>query len=339
MSQLLDTPILPGLLWAMRFDESGKAHPIPPGEPIPDLGSFGEGFLWLHFNLVDARLDTVIAEGRLGPKDLASIALGTDEHQRVLVKGSFIGGVVADLCPETKSATPPGRLARLHFVIGPRFLVSGRRRPVASPDVTRDSIQEAPGITAPIQLFETMVSHVVASIAEGGTKLSDELDQIEDHVIDQTGRDELRRIGPIRRDSVRLHRQLLGLRAVFHRLEEDGGDAGLPDAEIVTAGRIAQRLDALDRDMVVLADRSRMLQEELSTRLFEASNYQLHTLSILTALFLPPTLITGVFGMNTKGLFLSDYENGSLMALCLCILSSLCVFLIIRMMGIAPSRK
>ena len=37
-------------------------------------------------------------------------------------------------------------------------------------------------------------------------------------------------------------------------------------------------------------------------RLAEQTNRQLRILSVLTALFLPPTLITGLFGMNVTGL-------------------------------------
>ena len=57
------------------------------------------------------------------------------------------------------------------------------------------------------------------------------------------------------------------------------------------------------------------MQDEIAGRTAAETNRQLFTLSILTALFLPPTLVTGVFGMNTKGLFLGDFEEGSLIAL------------------------
>ncbi len=34
----------------------------------------------------------------------------------------------------------------------------------------------------------------------------------------------------------------------------------------------------------------------------------------MTTLLLPPTLVTGIFGMNTKGLPLTDVESGFLWA-------------------------
>ncbi|MGY2052090.1 transporter [Methylobacterium sp. JK268] len=335
---LCDEPTLPGLLFAMVFDETGRGRPVSRDEALPDLGSFGEGFLWLHLNLVDARIEGMIAEGRLGPPRLAAAAFARDEHQRIAVEGGFVGGVVADLVRD-REAAKPDPAGRLHFVMGPRFLVSGRRHPVVAPDATREAAQEGEPIQAPIRLLESLVGHVVTAIAQRGTALSEELDAIEDHIIDEAARDERRRIGPIRRDAVRLHRQLLGLRAVFHRFEQDGAVEGLADRELATASRIAQRLDSLDRDMVAMAERSRLLQEELSDRLAEETNRQLFTLSVLTALFLPPTLVTGFFGMNTKGLYLSDYEDGTTIALAIAAVSAVIVYLVIRFLGLKAPRR
>lgn len=339
MSQLLcDPPALPGLLFAMRFDESGRGRLVEAGEELPAPGSFGEGFLWLHFNLNDARLSPMIAEGRLGPKSLAAAAFSADPHQRITVEGGYVGGVVADLVQAFCESANADAGGRLHFVMGPSFLASGRRHPILGPDVTREAA-EGRSIAEPVALLELLVGHVVASMAATGGRLADELDAIEDHILEERVRDDRRRLGPIRRDAVRLHRQLLGLRAVFHRLEADGADESLSTVAIATAARIAQRLDALDRDMIVLAERSRLMQEELSTSLAQQSNRQLYTLSVLTALFLPPTLVTGLFGMNTKGLPLAENEAGSTVAIAVAAVSALVVFVVIRLLGIRAPRE
>lgn len=336
--RLCDEPALPGLLWAMRFDESGCGHLVDHGEALSAPGSFGEAFTWLHLNLNDARLPALIDGGRLGPPRLAAAAFAADPHQRLIVEAGHIGGVVADLVRQTGESPNIDAGGRLHFVMGPRLLASGRRHPVLGPDLARDAAVEGRGILAPIQLLDVIVERIVTSMADTGARLADELDEIEDHILDERVRGERRRLGPIRRDAVRLHRQLLGLRAVFHRLETAAADEQVPDVAIAAASRIAQRLDALDRDMVLLADRSRLMQEELSSYLAQASNRQLYMLSVLTALFLPPTLVTGLFGMNTKGLPLAENEAGSSVAIAIACLSALMAFALIRGLGIRPPR-
>lgn len=92
MSSTSSAPIAPGqdrpaaLLWAMRFDERGCGHIVDTGIDFPDLGAFGEGFLWLHFDLGAANLDAPMREGRLGPQGLAASAFGPDNHQRVTIE-------------------------------------------------------------------------------------------------------------------------------------------------------------------------------------------------------------------------------------------------------------
>jgi zinc transporter len=66
----------------------------------------------------------------------------------------------------------------------------------------------------------------------------------------------------------------------------------------------------------------------------EETNRHLHVLSILTTLLLPPTLIAGVFGMNTKGLPFSDDENGFVWAMTLVVVSSVAVYAVMRRIGI-----
>ncbi|WP_245290999.1 CorA family divalent cation transporter [Methylobacterium aquaticum] len=64
-----------------------------------------------------------------------------------------------------------------------------------------------------------------------------------------------------------------------------------------------------------LAERARLLQEEVSARVAEESNQQLYVLSVLSALLLPPTFITGLFGMNVKGLSFAEDPRGILFVL------------------------
>lgn len=328
---------LTGLLFAMRFDAHGVGHSVSEDDAL-SADSFGQGFLWLHFDLAQAHLDNLIGEERFGPKRLAAAVFDENYHQRVTVQGSYIGGVVADLSRRPSDAGDDAT-SRLHFVIGPRSLVSGRREPVESPDAAREAAREGTRIASPYLLLEILIGSVITAIAERGEHLTDALDGIEDRILDERVHGDRRNLGPIRRDAVRLHRQLLGLRAVFHRLEEDGARHGLEAPIVATVARLAQRLDALDRDMTLAAERARLMQEELSARVADQSNRQLYTLSILTALFLPPTLITGLFGINTKGLPLADNEQGSWIVIALALASAAVAYGIIRVLGIRGPRE
>jgi zinc transporter len=124
---------------------------------------------------------------------------------------------------------------------------------------------------------------------------------------------------------------------VFHRLERQGTDGPNPKLRL-RAGKIAQRLDDLDHGILEIRERGYRLQEEISAARTEETNRHLHILSILTTLLLPATLVTGVFGMNTKGLPFTEDETGFLWSMAIVVGSSLIAYLAMRWIGILKRR-
>jgi zinc transporter len=127
-----------------------------------------------------------------------------------------------------------------------------------------------------------------------------------------------------------VHRQLAQLRAMFHRLEPRMAQDNAPVAQAIRA--LAQKLDAVDHEVHSLHDRARLMIDEMSAKMQEITNRRLYTLSILTACFLPPTLVTGFFGMNTKDMYFQNTESGTLWALGLALAASALTFWALRRM-------
>jgi zinc transporter len=78
---------------------------------------------------------------------------------------------------------------------------------------------------------------------------------------------------------------------------------------------LAQKFDELDADAGSANERARLLQDELAAKLSELGSRRLLALSLLTAALLPPTLVTGIFGMNTADLPFQSMPGGSYIAL------------------------
>ena len=63
-------------------------------------------------------------------------------------------------------------------------------------------------------------------------------------------------------------------------------------------------------DLSGLAERIKLLQEEIAARLNEQTNRTLFTLTIVTVLALPINIIAGLFGMNVGGIPLAENKHG-----------------------------
>lgn len=80
----------------------------------------------------------------------------------------------------------------------------------------------------------------------------------------------------------------------------------MPPGFIDVAERLSDRLEAVDRDVFALQERARLLHEEIDSKISSETNRHLYILSLMTAFLLPPTLVTGFFGMNTGALPFSE---------------------------------
>jgi len=134
----------------------------------------------------------------------------------------------------------------------------------------------------------------------------------------------------VRLQAVRVHRQLSLLRGMFHRLEPRVAAQNPAVGQAIRA--LAQKLDAIDQEVGSLQERARLLLEEVAARMTEITNRRLFTLSVLTACLLPPTLVTGFFGMNTKDMLWQNAEGGTWMALGAAVIASALSYWALRRM-------
>jgi zinc transporter len=288
--------------------------------------------LWLHLNLADARALQWLTKTDLDvPASARALLLSKDNYQHLHATGDCVHGVISDLMRDIAETTE--ETGYLRFVMTERLLLSGRHHALAAVDATRRALEGGLRIESAAALLETIVEQVADTMDRVSDRIAQSLDEIEEQVLSDGVVDLRQKLGRLRRSCVRLHRQLSGLRLVFHRLEQNG-PAGLKPALQLRAGKLAQRLDDLDHAVIEMRERSRLLQEELHLKIEEQGNQSLRVLSVLTAILMPPTLVTGIFGMNTKGLPFTEMDTAFLWASLLMALSSCAAYFIMKRIGV-----
>ena len=300
-----------GIVWVYRFGPDGRGELIPNDQVEAALAAPDGGWVWVHLALADARCRAWIAQHAPVSELARETLAGTDRHLRLDVLGSEIVGIVPDLHQEF--AEPGEDLVRLRFVMTERMLITARQQPVHSVEINRRAIESGKRFPTAVSFLDAVIDQFADAIARLAERLGTELDKVEDHLIDEEPSDERHRIGKVRMQAVRTHRQLAQLRGLFHRLEPRLTAHDAAAAQAIHA--LAQKLDAIDHEMAALHERSRLLLEEVAARMTDLTNKRLFTLSILTACLLPPTLVTGFFGMNTKDLPWQNTAGGTWLAL------------------------
>ncbi|WP_454848411.1 transporter [Rhizobium binxianense] len=323
---------IPGLVWAYRFSPASRsAARLQNSASTAEL--VGDGcFYWLHLNLADARVPALL-DSLEGLGEDAKAALTThDTHAAITVDEQMLYGTLVDCQREFDRDTSD--LGWLHFAMSDRFIITTRLQPLRSVERARAMIEKNPGkFSRPVDLFELLVIEFQRTLIAVVIELTEELNQIEDFVYDNTPRDERRRLAPVRRTIVRLHRHLRTVLALMRRAsasDEDEMPFGFDD----TAVRLTSRLEAVDHDIYALQDRARLLHEEIDSKLSSETNRHLYILSIMTAFLLPPTLVTGFFGMNTAALPFTEGGSGTEYAFALIIASVLLAWWLLKRINI-----
>src|SRR5262249_42255777 len=260
---------IPGLVWAFRFDRNGQAEMLSVDRPI-DLEA--DGWYWLHFNLADVRSRSWLAQAPGVSTAARHLLLRSDDHPQLQLCETCLAGVLNDTVQEFGRMTE--QICQLRFAVTDRIVVSGRRRPLHAPQEVRQALGN--GLLAPIPtaLLEILIEHMAAEYERRATELSAEMDRVEDHVLAEAVRDERSQLSRLRRRAVLAHRRLSALCVQLHRLEQQI-DRDRNPALRLAAGRMVQRLAALDRDVMALQERGRLLQEEIAAKLAEETNRHL----------------------------------------------------------------
>ncbi|QXC51159.1 transporter [Agrobacterium salinitolerans] len=308
----LVTPVIPGLVWAYQF------HPgtAPCRRLAPDAG-FDEmagcaGFFWLHLNLADQRVAGFL-ETIDGLDPAARASLTTHEtHPSIVVDEKSLYGTLVDFQREFDKETRD--FGWLHFAVSDRFIITTRLQPLHSVDRLKAAVDKNSNrYLTPSHVFEGLVAEFQRSLINLVMETTEELNAIEDMVYDSENRDERRRLAPLRRTVVRLHRHLRTVLTLMRRASAADDDE-MPDGFEDVASRLMGRLEAVDHDVYALQERARLLHEEIDSKLSSETNRHLYILSLMTAFLLPPSLVTGFFGMNTDELPFTVGTGGTLSA-------------------------
>ncbi len=139
--------------------------------------------------------------------------------------------------------------------------------------------------------------------------VSDELSELEDRIEETQDKEFRKSLGSIRRRAVILRRYLVPQRDVFTRLQFDGIEWFYHEHR----NRFRECTDQLLRvieDLDMIRERALVAQDLLETYMAENLNKAMYWLTVVAAIFLPLSLLTGLLGINVGGIPLAENAYG-----------------------------
>jgi len=301
---LLASFLQPGTIWCYGHhpEAGGTVSNAPPPDDLP--------FRWVHLNLGDQRSQHWLEAHAGLPAPLLMLLRQHAATPGVLAVPGGLGLAVNDF----EHGLPPtgaGQIGTLYIAATERMLVTGRVRPLHSADLVHDRLTHGGEVGDPAAALTFLLGTMIDSFASLVLDLNTQLLEIEAEVMADAEAPDSRELVAARHRSAQLHRLAGSLRATLHRME---AEPSLASAWRTVAPSLLPRLAMLEADITSAQQQLRLLRDDLDLQTAQRTNRNVYILSVLTAVMMPATLITGFFGMNTGGLPFVQEGHGTVIA-------------------------
>jgi len=290
---------------ALLLDRDGSAKELSY-EEINNSESKKDGILWVHFDYSSPVARDWI-RNKSGIDSVAIEALLTEETRpRTTILGDalLIALRGVNLNPNSK----PEDMVSIRLYISPDLIISTKRRNLLSIDEIKDSLKNGTGVKSSSEFLIQLTSRVISRMEGVIDEIQDRTDYLEENLIDSADAKFRHEILAIRRETIILKRYLSPQKEALSKLYNEK-ISWIDEYNRIelreTNDQLMRHIEELDtiRDKVIL------IQEELANGLSDKLNQKMYILSIISAVFLPLTFLTGLLGINIGGIPGSNNDN------------------------------
>ena len=287
----------PGFLYSYRLNPDGRGTPIE----VADVERWtpADGSIWVHIDVADAGACRWLARQSGIPEDAVDTLLAEETRPRSTVTDQGLLVVLRGV--NTNPGDDPEDMVSVRVWIDANRVVSTRRRRLLSIVDISEALNAGNGPGSPGALLAVLIERLADRIGDFVDSIESRLDAAEDEIGDAETASFRPRLASLRRQIAAVRRFLAPQRDALDRLNRqpvgffDDNDAHVLRQE---ADRITRYLE----DLELARERAVVLQEELLSQIAQQQNARMYVLSVVAAIFLPLTFVTGLLGMNVGGL-------------------------------------
>lgn len=269
-------------------------------------------FLWLHFNLAHTGALPWLKDHAFLDADFFEMLQDGSHATRIERGEQSLVAVINDV--HFDFSFEPSDISTLWISVERDLVITARRKPLRSVDKLRESINGGLQVASTLALLEYLLhlqAEVLADVIRGVTA---KIDGVEDRLLADRPVNERLQLGVLRRLLVRFQRLLAPEPASLFRLLQHP-PAWMLGPDVEQLRQTSEEFSLVMRDMGMLQERIKLLQEELAAHVNESNNRTLFILTVVTVLALPINLVAGLFGMNVGGVPLGQHDHGFLIVL------------------------
>ena len=280
------------MVFALGLDEQGR------GAPLTEETLDNARPAWLHLDYSAPTAQPQLQALGL-PTHVVNTLIRQESRPHALVVGEGLMIILRGI--NRNAGANPEDMVSLRLWLDKDRLVSVRQRPVKAAQELRAELEAGNGPCTLPRLVVEIVTRLTDGIALFVDDAEERLERLESLVDDRVPGDLPGEISTLRRQIASVRRYLAPERDALEsliRLAKGFFD----DMEVYALREQADRITRYVEDLDLVRERALVTRDELMNRLAQEQNTRTYLFTIVAAVFLPITFISGVFGMNTAGL-------------------------------------
>ena len=286
----------------------------------PDMGT-----LWIHVDYTNEKVKKWLrSESNLGS---LSYGILIDKDSRPRILSSKDGLLLILRVVNCNPGADPEDMVALRMNFNEKRIITMRNRRVMAINDLHEALATGTGPNGGNDFLLMVIDRIMYRMGDVIAEIDDLVDELEDRVL-SAERHELRSdLSNLRRKIIHLRRYIAPQRDIFSRLQNEAL-SWLSDKDKLQLREITERTARFVEVLDAARDHAAVTQEELNSRLAEHTNRAIYVLSIVAAIFLPLSFITGLLGINVGGIPGTEYKWAFLIV-CIILLFIAVVFLLI----------
>lgn len=315
----------PNFLHAMVLDGKGAGREID----VSGVRQWSreQGLLWVHLDVADTNSGRWLTEHSGLPAAAVNALLAGETRPRSAFNDQGLLIVLRGV--NTNPGADPEDMVSVRVWIDEERIISSRRRQLLSIQDVRKSLAAGDGPTSPGSFLGALVERLADRIGNFVDSIEDRMDEAEEEITADKSQSFRQRLSALRRQIAHVRRFLGPQRDALDRLNRQS----CPRLTESDAHALRQESDRVTRyleDLDLAKERAIVLQEELLSQIAQEQNARMYVLSLVAAIFLPLTFVTGLLGMNVGGLPGLESPTGFLSSVVIMLVSAVGLILFFR---------
>lgn len=293
-----------GLIFALNLDGRGGANHIPIRQVKAELNR--SLVTWVHLDYSAEGVEEWLATVANLDAPVVSALVSEDPRPRCTPHRDgliiILRGVNANPGQDRED------MVSIRIWMEQNTIISMRQRRLISPSQVKEQLEAGCGPAHESELLVELSSRITSLIAEVVGDLEDKMDALEETGMHLEDRSLRTKLSDLRREAVVVRRYLSPQRDAMSILSTLHV-SWLQDDFQIHMREVADRTIRLIEDLDAIRDRGIVTNEELTNRIAERMNRIMYFLALVTGIFLPLGLFTGLLGINVGGMPGADHPG------------------------------